>query len=173
MSQFIICDASPLILLAKINQLDLIHKVLEGETLVLQCIVDEVCSDSAGEVERIRLNRFLEDIKIVDFVDSDYPSKSLSTNDRSVLKWSIQNKPEWLIADERLLRRIAKEEKLKVIGTLGILVAAQQKGLLTKIETKQAVDELVSFHKLRISVVVYQKALQELGIGQEDVGTGK
>ena len=54
MSQFIICDASPLILLAKINQLDLIHKVLEGETLVLQCIVDEVCSDSAGEVERIR-----------------------------------------------------------------------------------------------------------------------
>jgi predicted nucleic acid-binding protein len=173
MPRLIICDASPLILLAKINQLDLIHKVLDGEILVLQCIVDEVCSDSAGEVESIRLNRFLETVKIVDFVDSDYPSKSLSTNDRSVLNWSIQNRPEWLVADERLLRRIAREENLKVIGTLGILVAAHQKGLLAKEETKQAVDELVSVHKLRISVTLYQKVIQVLDTGQENLGTGK
>ena len=166
MPQLIICDASPLILLAKINQLDLIHKVLEGEILVLQCIVDEVCSDSAGEVERLRQNRFLENVKIVDFNDSDYPSQSLSANDRSVLNWSIHNHPEWLVADERLLRRIAKEENLKVIGTLGILVAAQHKGLLTKEKTKQAVDELVSVHKLRISVGLYQKVLEELHDGQ-------
>ena len=166
MPQLIICDASPLILLAKINQLDLIHKVLDGEILVLQCIVDEVCSDSAGEVERLRLNRFLETIKIVNFVDSDYRSKSLSTNDRSILNWSIKNLPEWLVADEKLLRRIAREENLKVIGTLGILVAAHQKGLLTEEETKQAVDELVSVHKLRISVGLYQKVWKELEMGR-------
>jgi len=164
MSNLIICDASPLILLAKIDYLDLIDKVLEGEIMVLQVIVDEVCSDSAGDVERIRLNRFVKTVKVVDFVDPEYPSTTLSQNDRSVLNWAIQNQPDWLIADEKLLRRIAKEEGLQVIGTIGLLVAGYRKSFLSKAQVKAKIDELITVHKYRISVGLYQKILQEMDV---------
>lgn len=164
MPNLIICDASPLILLAKIDCLDLIDKILEGEIMVLQVIVDEVCSDSAGDVERIRLNRFVKTVKVVDFVDTEYPSTTLSQNDRSVLNWAIQNQPDWLIADEKLLRRVAKEEGLQVIGTLGLLVAGYRKGFLSKNEVKAKLDELITAHKCRISVGLYQKILQEMDV---------
>jgi len=49
MPNLIICDANPLILLAKTDCLDLIEKILDVEIIVLQVIVDEVCSDSARD----------------------------------------------------------------------------------------------------------------------------
>lgn len=54
----ILCDASPLIFLAKLDSLDLISQVLGGEVVILRCVADEVCSDSAGEVESLRLRKF-------------------------------------------------------------------------------------------------------------------
>ena len=44
----IVCDASPLIFLAKLNRLDLVARVLCGEIFVLRCVLDEVLSESAG-----------------------------------------------------------------------------------------------------------------------------
>ena len=158
----ILCDASPLIFLAKLDELSLIAEVLEGEIVILQSIVDEVCCDSAGEIELLRLRRFLNSITVVEFSDSDYPSQSLSENDRSVLNWSIRNRVDWLVADERLLRRIAKEEKIEVIGIFGILIAAARKELRTTAQVRSMIDELVGKHGCRISVSLYQSLIEAL-----------
>jgi predicted nucleic acid-binding protein len=49
---------------------------------------------------------------------------------------------ELIILDERLARKIAKAQGLNIVGTVGILKHARDKGLLT--DLKGALDELRS-----------------------------
>ena len=158
----IICDASPLIFLAKLDLLHLISEALEGKVMVLECVRDEVCSESAGDVEMIRLRRFFDQVEIVDFRNAAFPSVTLSESDRSTLNWAIENRSDWLVADERLLRRVASEHGIPVVGLFGILIQAMRKGIATKEETRSAVNEVVSVHECRISVSLYQRILEEI-----------
>ncbi len=159
----VLCDASPLLFLAKLNALDLISEIFGGEVVILECVVEEVCSDAAGEVERIRLNRFLETASVVAFEEAEYPSRSLSEYDRRVLNWAIRNRPDRLVVDERLLRRIAREEGIPTVGTFGVLVAAARKGIRSKEEVRHLIDDLVGKHGCRVSVALYQRVIQALG----------
>jgi predicted nucleic acid-binding protein len=161
----VVCDASPLIFLAKLDRLSLISAVLGGNTFVLKCIVDEVLSESAGPHERVRLSEFLEQAQIVDFEDSRAPSRSLSRSDQSVLVWAIENRADWLVADERMLRRIAVAEGIRVVGFFGLLIGAVQRGILSRSQARLAIDEAISKHGCRISIDLYRRLLAELGYG--------
>jgi predicted nucleic acid-binding protein len=161
----VVCDASPLVFLAKLDRLSLISAVLGGDVVVLQCIVDEVLSEGAGPQEKARLEEFLEQVRIVDFEASRPPSRSLSRSDQSVLAWAVENRADWLVSDERMLRRIAVAERIKVVGFLGLLIAAAQRGILSRSQTRRAIDDAVSKHGCRISIDLYQRLLAELGYG--------
>lgn len=50
----VVCDASPLIFLAKIDGLDLVRQVMPGRLVVLTCVVHEVLGGRAGPVEAER-----------------------------------------------------------------------------------------------------------------------
>jgi len=161
----VVCDASPLIFLAKLDRLSLISSVLGGSVFVLKCIADEVLSDSAGPQERARLDEFLEQVQIVDFEVSRPSSRSLSRSDQSVLAWAIENRADWLVADERMLRRIAFVERIRVVGFLGLLIAAAQRGILSQSQARLAIDDAISKHGCRISIDLYQRLLAELAYG--------
>ncbi len=161
----VVCDASPLVFLAKLDRLPLISAVLGGDVFVLRCIVDEVASEGAGPRERERLDEFLERVQIVDFDSSPPPSRSLSRCDQSVLLWAVENRADWLVADERMLRRIAVAERIRVVGFLGLLIAAAQRGILSRSEARLAIDDAVSTHGCRISIDLYRRLLAELASG--------
>lgn len=161
-----ICDASPLIFLAKLDLLELIDEVLGKRIVILRCIADEVCRGSVDEGEIVRLRHFFEDTDITEFSEADYPSQSLSESDRCVLNWAIQHRPDFLVADERLLRRIAREEGIATVGTFGILIETARRNLRTVAEVRASVDDLVSVHGCRISVALYRKIMAEL----EEIG---
>jgi predicted nucleic acid-binding protein len=158
----IVCDASPLIFLAKLNRLDLLHRVLDGEIFVLRCVVDEVLTDSAGLVERKRLDAFFASIEVVDFTATGESGGALSRSDHSTLLWAIENGGDWLLADERLLRRVATEEGIAMIGFLGILLLAARRKILPVIEVRHDINACVSRHGCRISVALYQRLISEL-----------
>jgi predicted nucleic acid-binding protein len=52
----VVCDASPLIFLAKVDRLGLIREILGERIVVLQCVADEVESEQADPVEAARLS---------------------------------------------------------------------------------------------------------------------
>jgi predicted nucleic acid-binding protein len=160
--KIVVCDASPLVFLAKLDRLSLISSVLGGNVFVLKCVAGEVLSDRAGPQEQARLEEFLEQVQIVDFEVSRPASRSLSRSDQSVLVWAIENRADWLVADERMLRRIAIAERIKVVGFLGLLIAAAQRGILSRPQARLAIDDAVSKHGCRISVDLYQRLLAEL-----------
>ena len=160
MSIVVVCDASPLIILAKLDRLHLITDLLGNDIVVLQCVADEVLGERAGTLERQRLNDFLSTVATVTaFEETDLESNALSASDRYTLTYSIRNAVDWLMVDERLIRRVATEHGIAVMGVLGLIVGAAKRGILTHAEAESALREAVGVHGLRISVALYRKRL--------------
>ena len=159
----VVSDASPLIILAKLDRLGLLAALFDADITVLRCVVSEVLGERAGLLERQRLETFFEaDARIVEFSGSDLASRTLSASDQSSLIYCQQNNADWLVADERLLRRIAGGNGIAVIGTMGILLEAVRREILSKSEANLDVQKAVRDHGLRISIALYQRILQEL-----------
>ncbi len=159
----VVCDASPLIILAKLDRLHLITDLLGNDVVVLQCVADEVLGERAGTLERQRLDGFLSTAATVTaFEDSDIVANALSVSDCYTLTYSIRNAADWLLVDERLMRRVTTEHGIAVMGFLGLLVGAANRGILTRAEAETLVRDAVGQHDLRISVALYQRVLDEL-----------
>ena len=160
----VVYDASPLIFLAKLDRLDLIARLLGPEVVVLECVALEVTNiERAGEIERARLEAFLASASVVPSTETTLASARLSTCDRQTLAYAIRQRPDFLLVDERLMRRIADEQGLVTIGTLGLLSAAVKHGHLSATDALSDLDLAVSRHGFRISVALYQRFRQELG----------
>ena len=152
----VVCDASPLIFLAKLNRLDLILRLLGPEVVVLKCVVAEVKGGgTAGEIEQKRLDGLLQAVRVVAFAESSHAAGRLSFSDRQTLSYAIRQRADWLLTDERLLRRVAREEGLATIGTLGLLVAAVKRGHLSASDALRDLDSAVGKHRMRVSIALY------------------
>lgn len=158
----VVCDASPLIFLAKLNRLELIERVSGREPVVLRCVKEEVLSDRASPVERKRLENWLSGVRLIDYSGSLFGSQALSQSDQSSLAWAVENRAEWLLADERLLRQFAKEDGVRVIGFCGLLLQAVRLEHLRAEEASLLIDAAVHDHGFRISIELYQRIHQEL-----------
>lgn len=158
----VVCDASPLIFLAKLAGLGLIEKVLPGRLVVLGCVIREVLSERADPVEVDRLRLWLEGVEVIEYEDSLFPSSVLSWSDQSTLAWAVNHAAAWLVADERLLRRVARQRGIGVIGFCGILVKAVERGHLAPREARAMLDAAVDQHGLRISVALYRRIVEAL-----------
>lgn len=160
--RIVLCDASPLIFLARTGSLDLIGKVLPGRLVVLGCVVREILGEGAGPVEIDRLRNWLEQVEVIEYEGSLFSASALSRSDQSTLAWAVNHEAAWLVADERLLRRVAQQRGIRVIGFCGLLVKAAEGGLLASRECRRLVDEAIDLHGLRISVNLYRRILEAL-----------
>jgi hypothetical protein len=68
---------------------------------------------------------------------------------------------DWLLIDEALGRNIAKLHGLHIVGLLGVLLLAKQKGFIT--EVKPLPDDLINKARFRVSDELYQKILHSAG----------
>jgi predicted nucleic acid-binding protein len=160
----VVCDASPLIFLAKLNRLELIEQVSGREPVVLRCVKEEVLSDRASPVERERLENWFSGVRLIDYSGSLFASNALSRSDQSSLAWAVENQAEWLLADERLLRQFAKEYGVRVIGFCGLLLQAVRLRHLRAEKARQLIDVAVRDHGFRISIELYQRIQRELRV---------
>lgn len=161
-SRLVVCDASPIIFLAKVDLLNLIDTIPGGDCVVLELVANELLSDQADPIERTRLENWLNKIRIVSFSGQMIQSQALSASDHASLTWAVQNSADWMVADERLLRRFVRDKGIKVIGFCGILIKAVSDGVLSADRARQALDEAVGRHALRLSLPVYQATLRQL-----------
>jgi predicted nucleic acid-binding protein len=141
----VITNATPLIALAAINRLDLLRRLF-AEVLVPAAVYDEVVGRGAGYAgaEHVAQAAWLQIRVAPGPVTIDPLLLGLDAGELAVLLLAREERPDWVLIDERLGRRMAQALHLPVMGTLGVLLAAFRVGWLSQAEAQQAVQDLVS-----------------------------
>ncbi len=158
----VVSDSSPLIALARIGHLDLLHE-LYGEVTVPQGVVQEVASNGAGQpgAKEVSTAQWIVTVEVESrqFVRS--LRRDLGKGEAEAIASAVESEADLLIVDDLLARQVARTLGLKVVGTVGVLLEARQKGLLSQI--KPCLDELIEVAGFRVGGELYAKVLQEAG----------
>jgi len=128
-----VLDASPIIVLAKIEHLFLFSDLCE-EIVVPVGVVQEVSQGVAEDSAK----RWLQssEKKLIRKVDSIPPvilAWNLGQGESEVLAWAYRNSGYEAILDDRAARNCALALKIPVKGTIGIILLAKRLGHLEKV----------------------------------------
>lgn len=155
-------DASPLIFLGKIRRLDLIHTLLGRDVRIPKAVCNELLVEGLDPVEKETLESFLAHCRIEPVRKPRRFAAAMSAADNAALTLAIRSKADFLLCDERVTRMMAEIEGIRPLGTLGILLRATRKKIISRKEAQRLIDLLVATHRFRIGVEVYQAVLAEL-----------
>lgn len=136
MQKTIIADSSCLILLDKIEELDLLKKLF-GKVIVTSIIAEEFG------------NPLPEWISIKDAENKNYQNILELTVDRgeaSAIALAVEQSDCLLIIDDQKARKLALELKLNYTGTLALLVEAKLKGHITSVRPIISKIRKTNFH---------------------------
>ena len=154
----IVADSAPLIFLAKINQLSLLNALFSAQLLVPVVVRKEILGPKVPPDEERLLTGFLSGCQVVALRIPTRFAQALSYADNCILTLAVKKQANVILSDDRLLRKTAVIEGIRVVGTIGILIHATKSSLLTAKKSVELLDELVEEHNFRISTRVYEIA---------------
>ena len=158
----VVVNATPLIALSLINQLELLNQLFD-EVIIPDAVYQEVVISGASKPGAIELKN-ASWIQVQSVTPSSTIEPLLLGLDRGelqVILLAISIKPDWVIIDEKLARRVAKVMGLSVKGTVGILLAGFHAGYLSKQETLDSLQQLVN-NGIRLSSKIINWVKTEL-----------
>jgi len=125
-----VVNASPVILLAKIGQADLLLRLPE-RTVIPQSAATEILAGPADDLGR----RWLESLQPgVIQPDKHLPleiaSWDLGAGESAVLAWAAADRSWEAVLDDRAARRCAEVMKVPVAGSLGVILSAKKRGIV-------------------------------------------
>jgi predicted nucleic acid-binding protein len=135
MYKLIIADTSCLILLSKINRLDLLCALFETITVTTEV------ADEFGEP----LPLWIDVKDLIDRKRQQILLLELDKGESSAIALALENETSLLLIDERKGRGIAQKLGLNITGTLGILLKAKQKKLIDSLEIEIKKLKLAGF----------------------------
>jgi predicted nucleic acid-binding protein len=158
----IVSNASPLISLARIGQLEILQR-LYGELTIPEAVWREVVVEGAGqpgakEVETASWIR-VQPATNRDLVQA--LRQELDAGEAEAIALALEVEAALLLMDEHLGREMALHMKVRCIGLIGILVEAKHKGLVDHI--RPLVDTLQDLAGFWISEALYQRVLRDEG----------
>ena len=148
----IIADSSALIALASCNSLSLLDKLF-CEIKVPQAVFNEVVNQDKPQAQTLK--NYLAD-KITPINPNQLMQQNLGIGEREAMTLYIQLHADLLLIDDAKAKRIAIANDIKVIGSLGILLLAKQKGLILKIKPHL---ELILENKIYLNAAIINQIL--------------
>lgn len=151
-----IVNASPLIVLAKIDHQHLLTQ-LAGELLVPQAVVAEI---AAGPVEDAA-RRYLSEVPLPIVAVTAEPSVQawdLGAGETAVLSYALSHSGWRAVVDDGAARRCARALDIPTIGTLGVLLRARKANL---IPAAAPLLKSLQIHGFRLDDAIIRKALQQ------------
>ena len=149
----IVSDSSPLIALSSVDRLDLMQHLFD--TVIIPFAVrDEVlgtAAKGAGFPSFIQIKPVVAELPVRFLKMNLHAGESEAI--AIALEWGVQG----IILDDKPAREIAAGLGLKVIGTLGLLILAKQKGFLT--EVRPIIAQIIELVNFRIAPSVLNRAL--------------
>ena len=131
----VISDTTPIISLIKIRRLDLLEKLF-GEVLIPDAVFRELITNESfsNEAEEVKKSAFLkispvqnrQSIAILQAISG------LDNGESEAIVLADEKKSDVLIIDERRGRLVAQKLGITITGTVGVLVQANNEGMITK-----------------------------------------
>jgi len=156
-----IFNASPLILLGKINQLQLVE-ALSRSFLIPEAVVAEI---GAGPAHDPTIEWLSSASVNSHFVEAPEPPVfltqwDLGAGETAVLTLALANCGSAVIVDDLAARRFANTYDIPLLGTLGLLIRAKQRGMIDQVAPQIALLESVGGN---LSQEVIKRALDLAG----------
>ena len=143
----IITDTSCLILYDKINELE----ILRG-TFSSLIVTPHVAEEFGDELPSwISVKSIRDTAQYTELIDE------LGRGEASSIVLAQEIRGSLLIIDEKRGRRVAKDLRIEIIGSLGILLKAKQKGVIKEVKS---ILEKVEQTNFRVSRVLKQELLK-------------
>ncbi|WP_263788777.1 DUF3368 domain-containing protein [Salinibacter grassmerensis] len=144
----VVSDTSPISYLVLIGREEVVVQ-LYGEIIISETVHRELVHPRAPEVVQERISAYPSWMK-VETAESDTDSRhsgkeqggdlqDLDLGEREAILLAVREEAGLLLIDERAGRTVARKRGVSVTGTIGVLGAAAQKGL---IDPAQAVQDL-------------------------------
>jgi uncharacterized protein len=156
-----VVDTSPLIFLAKLDRLDLLRKSA-SEVLIPEAVLREVKEQPDEGSRRIEKAveswlqvRLVEDLRVVEVLRAD-----LDWGEAEVIALALQTQAERVVMDDLDGRRKARRLQVNLVGTLGVLLAAQKRGEIPSL--REEVERLRQ-QGFRVGEGLLQAVLREAG----------
>ena len=139
----VVSNTSPIINLACIGQLNLLHQ-LYGEVIIPGAVYEEITVTGAGEpgCSEVQDKEWIVLHTIVNRPLVDALRLEIDPGEAEAIACAIELQADWLLLDERLGRRVAGRLGVRYIGLLGVLIEAKRNGLIAAV--KPALDDLIS-----------------------------
>jgi predicted nucleic acid-binding protein len=129
----------------KASQLELLEKLYQ-EIRIPRAVYDELTSSTAFQDEAATINNCVF-IKVVDVesrqtVDVLQRATGLDLGESESIVYSDTIKADMLLMDEAAGRRVAKSMNINIIGTIGVLLAGFDEGILNADAVDKALSKL-------------------------------
>jgi len=147
----VVCDATPLILLAKLSDFQLL-KILYQKIYIPQEVFDEIVTKGRGKTGEKELKAAQADWVEVKTISGQAKIKKLEEvyglgdGEASAIILSQELRANFLLTDDGIARKVAlglfKGTSIVVSGTIGVLKLAREKGLISKDQLKSKIGSL-------------------------------
>jgi predicted nucleic acid-binding protein len=127
----LIADSSALIALAHCDFLENLE-TLFGEIKIPEAVYKEVIHESKPESEKLK-QFLLQKIEKVNIQDYLIIEGLLGSGEMEAMALYKKLNADWLLVDDEKARKAARFNKIKIIGSLGVLLLAKEKKLIQNI----------------------------------------
>jgi len=148
MSKIVISDTSCFIILSKINEMELLHKVYENILTTPEILAEY------GET----LPKWIEIVPVQDKYKQQLFEMQLGKGESSAMALSLEIPDSILIIDDYKARKTAEILNLKFIGTIGLIIKAKLDGVIPSVKPMLQKIKSTNF---RLSTDLEQYALKE------------
>ncbi len=129
----VVSDTSPISNLLQIGDLDLL-RLLFQEIIIPQDVFDELCEIKV-QANILSGQTWIKTSAVADSKLKIDLLKELDKGEAEAIILAIELHADYLLIDEVKGRAIAESYDIKVVGILGVLLQAKQKGLIADVKT--------------------------------------
>ena len=165
----VVSDSGPLIALGKLGAADLPFR-LYGQILIPRAVYNEVVNRGnelgAPDAKQTELAVAHQQIAVVTLADRDLSESvqlsALSHADQQTLALALRERADWVLIDDLYARQTAKNLGLKVKGTLGMIVEAFRRKLLSSDDCEFLLQAILRDDDIWIDESMVRQVQQEI-----------
>ena len=141
----VVSDTTLLISLLKINRLDLLEKLF-GEVFIPQAVFNELTADERFQLEAEQIRQrdfiFIKPVNVPESVNILKRATGLDLGESEAIVLTDELKADILLMDEAKGRSVSSQMGIRIMGTIGILMAAYEEKTLTSNEVRECITGL-------------------------------